>query len=383
MNVPLPALPGRQSPDLGRRTIAFRLDFSWLPTGALLLWWMATRTVPAAQPMATPVVWWLVALAVFVGFVASVIAHEIWHEVVAGRYGFPGETVRLYPFGGARGQGLGPSGAEGDFIVALAGPVASATIAFILLVIAESLPPESLGATGAGHLAGLNAALAVINLLPAYPLDAGRALRAVIWALKGDFGFATGLAARLGSVFGLAAVALGILIILGDNAPVLGVALLLFGFTLRTAAVHSHRHMVARSSLAGVPVRRFMDENPITVQRALSITSLAEDFIYKHHLSMLPVVDGDKLLGYVTAQRVRELPRDEWSRQSIGTIILPFSSENTVSPDTDAVEALDKMTSTGNTRLMVVERGRLAGVVALQDLGKSLQPEAAPEAGTP
>jgi CBS domain-containing protein len=187
------------------------------------------------------------------------------------------------------------------------------------------------------------------------------------------------VASRVGGLIGLTAVALGILVILGDGAPVAGLTILLFGFTLRTAAVQSHRHLIARSSLAGLPVRRFMDENPITVQRALSITSLAEDFIYKHHLSMLPVVDGDRLLGYVTAERVRELPRDEWSRQSIGTIILPFSSENTVTPETDAVEALDKMTSNGSTRLMVVDQGRLAGVVALNDLARSLQPEAASE----
>jgi CBS domain-containing protein len=111
-----------------------------------------------------------------------------------------------------------------------------------------------------------------------------------------------------------------------------------------------------------------MDENPITVQRALSIAALAEDFIYKHQLKMLPVVDGDRLMGYVTAQRVKELPREEWSRQSIGTIALPFSAETTVGPDTEAIEALDKMTRSGLSRLMVVDQERLAGTVSLQAL---------------
>ena len=93
----------------------------------------------------------------------------------------------------------------------------------------------------------------------------------------------------------------------------------------------------------------------------------------------LPVVDGDRLLGYVTARHVKQLPRDEWARQTIGSIVVPFSTENTVSPETDAVEALDKMTRTGNTRLMVVEQGRLAGVIGLQDLAQSLQSSPLPE----
>jgi CBS domain-containing protein len=259
--------------------------------------------------------------------------------------------------------------------------VFSAAAAFGLLVLAEAAPEAGVGHALLVHLAALNATLAAVNLLPAFPLDAGRAGRAVAWALRDDFGWATGAAARLGGLTGLAFVALGVLVILGDSAPVAGIAILLFGFTLRTAAIHSHRHLVARSSIAGQPVSRFMDHHPITVQRALSITSLAEDFIYKHQLSMLPVVDGDRLLGYVTAQRVRALPRDEWSRQTIGTIILPFSSENTVTPDTDAVEALDKMTSTGSTRLMVVDGSRLAGVVALNDLARSLHPRPVAQGG--
>ena len=183
----------------------------------------------------------------------------------------------------------------------------------------------------------------------------------------------------MGSASGLVAIALGILVILSNGAPVGGIALLLFGFVLRSAAAQSHRHLVTRSSLEGVPVRHFMDDHPIAVQRVLSIDSLAEDFIYKHHLSMLPVVDGDRLLGYVTARRVKQLPRDEWARQTIGSIVVPFSNENTVSPDSDAIEALDKMTHTGISRLMVVEQGRLAGIIGLQDLAQGLHSSPLPD----
>jgi CBS domain-containing protein len=241
------------------------------------------------------------------------------------------------------------------------------------------MPPGGLARPLLGHLAALNGLLAAVNLVPAFPLDAGRALRAVLWVVRGDFVWATSVSSRLGGACGLLTIGLGILVILGNGTPVLGLALLLAGFVVRAAAAQTLRQSVTRASLAGVPVRDFMDENPVTVQRALSISALAQDFIYKHQLSMLPVVDGDRLLGYVTARSVKETPRDEWSRQSIGTIVLPFSSDNTVTPETDAVEALDKMARTGTTRLMVVEQGRLAGVVGLQDLAQSLRASALPD----
>lgn len=354
------------------RTLTFRLDFSWLPVGALLLWWTASTTLPAGLGERPTGFYWLMALVLLIGYLVSVILHELSHMLVARRYGTASDAVLIYPFGGVRDQDTLSGGAEGDFLVALSGPVTSATAAFLLLVLSEAATPGTLPRVLLGHLAALNGVLAAINLLPAYPLDAGRALRAVLWALRGDLGWATSLSSRLGSAFGLASIALGILVILSNGAPVLGIALLLLGFVVRTAAAQTYRQLVTRSSLSGVPVRDFMNENPITVQRALSISSLADDFIYKHHLSMLPVVDGDKLIGYVTARTIKEMPRDEWARQSIGTIVLPFSKDNTVTPETDAVEALDKMTRSGNTRLMVIEQGRLAGVVALQDLAQSL-----------
>jgi Zn-dependent protease len=350
------------------RSLALRLDISWLPTFVLVLWWFASIALPARLEDLSQPVHWLLALTLTLGLLVSVTLHEVAHALVEARYGGNIEPVRLYPFGGVRQRDAGAQGAEAEFMVALAGPAFSLLTAFGLLVASRL--------TGAGatfsvlllYLAALNAGLAFLNLIPAFPLDGGRALRAVLWTLREDFSWAATISVRLGSTFGLFLVILGIYIILSDGGPVGGMTTLLLGFTLRNAATFSYRDLLARRSLHGVAVSRFMDENPITVQRALSIAALAEDFIYKHQLKMLPVVDGDRLMGYVTAERVKELPREEWSRQSIGTIALPFSAETTVGPDTEAIEALDKMTRSGLSRLMVVDQERLAGTVSLQAL---------------
>lgn len=361
-------LPTRGGSADGRSVITFRLDFSWLPAAALLAWWAATVSLPASLPGRPATMYWLMAVVLVIGGLLSVVLHEVAHTFVARRYGPRAEPALVFPFGAVRDRDAGSHSPESDLLVALTGPVASALAAVVLLLGAEATAPASPQHALVAHLALLNGALAAINLLPAFPLDGGRAVRSVLWVLRGDFGWATTTSSRLGSAIGLATILMGILIILGNGTPTAGIALLLFGFTLRSAAGSTYQHLLTRSSLQGIPVRQLMDDKPIAVQRALSISSLVEDFIYKHQLKMLPVVDGERLLGYVTAQRVKELPREEWSRQSIGTIVLPFSTDNTVSPDTDAMEALDKMTRTGNTRLMVVEGGRLAGILALHDL---------------
>jgi len=363
----------RRLPRVDRPSLALRLDISWLPTSVLIIWWLGTAALPDSLPHLATTLHWLLAVALALALLLAVVLHEVAHALVSLRYGLGVASVRLYPFGGVPQRDAGAGGPEAEFITATVGPATSLVTAFLLLVAAESTPDGSVLGVLLGYLAAINAMLGVLNLVPAFPLDGGRALRAVLWMLRGEFSWATTVSARLASGLGLALAAMGIFLILSDGTPVGGLTALLLGFTLRSAATTSYRHLLTRRSLGSIPVRQLMDENPITVQRALSVSSLVEDFIHKHQLKMLPVVDGERLLGYVTAQRVKQVPREEWARQSIGTIAMPFSSNDTVGPDTAASEALDRMTHTGLTRLMVVDNDRLAGTITLQDLLRSLQ----------
>lgn len=362
-----------QARSIDRPAMALRLDISWLPTALLIGWWLGSETLPAGLPGLAAPFHWLLAAGLLAAMVVSVVVHETAHSLVILRYGLPIPPGRLYPFGGVPQRDAGTGGPEAEFVSAVAGPAISLITAFCLLVAAEATPEGSVIGVVLAHLAAINAVVGALNLVPAFPLDGGRALRSLLWLLNGDFGWATTVSARLGSGLGLGLAAFGIFLILSNGSPVGGLTTLLLGITLRSAATTSYRHLQTRRSLGNVPVRQLMDENPIAVQRALSVSSLVEDFIYKHQLKMLPVVDGDRLLGYVTAQRVKQVPREEWSRQSIGTIAVPFSSADTVGPETAASEALDKMTLTGMSRLMVVDNERLAGTIALQDLLRSLQ----------
>jgi CBS-domain-containing membrane protein len=124
-----------------------------------------------------------------------------------------------------------------------------------------------------------------------------------------------------------------------------------------------------RRALEGEPVARFMQANPVTVPRSISVAELVHDYVYRYHFKMFPVVDdGGRLLGCVTTRQVKELPRDEWERQTVGALAGGCTAENTVRPEADAMGALARMSRTGASRLMVVDGDRLLGILSLKDL---------------
>jgi len=207
--------------------------------------------------------------------------------------------------------------------------------------------------------------------LPAFPLDGGRVLRSILWAVKGNLRWATKIASQLGSAFGLFLIIMGLWFFIGGNF-VGGVWLALIGMFIRNASKMSYRQMLMRRSFAGEEIRHFMKSDLITVPPSISIEQLVNDYFYRHHLKMFPVCDGDRLVGCVNSDQVKQVPKDQWPQQTVGQMIKPCSPENTVSPEIDAVKALSIMNRTGNSRLMVVDGGQLVGIVTLKDMLKFL-----------
>jgi CBS domain-containing protein len=196
-------------------------------------------------------------------------------------------------------------------------------------------------------------------------------LRAALWRWRGDLGWATGITTRIGGGFGLLLMALGVVgLFQGDFIG--GLWRFLIGLFLRNAAQASRRQQVFRRMLEGERVRDFMVTDPVVVPRHLSVREFVDDYVYRHHHKVYPVEQDGQLLGCITLDAVKDLPREEWDRQTVGRLIEPCGAENTVSPDEDALRALATMHRTGNTRMLVVKDGRLVGLVALKDLLKLL-----------
>jgi len=259
---------------------------------------------------------------------------------------------------------------KGEFFMAIVGPLTSIALA-ALFYGGAWLGRESIWSTSVfgvlEYLGFINAILAGFNLLPAFPLDGGRVLRSILWGAKKNLKWATRISSNIGIGFGLLLVFLGVVQIVSGNF-VGGLWWVLIGMFLQGAARMSYQQILTRQALEGEPISRFMKRDPQTVSTSLSVQDLVENYIYSQHYKMYPVTEDGKLKGYVTTKQVQEVPRDEWDRHTVGEIYTPYSSENTISPDADAVEALSRMKSLGTSRLLVTEGDRLRGIVALKDL---------------
>ena len=217
----------------------------------------------------------------------------------------------------------------------------------------------------------MNGALFLFNMLPAFPLDGGRLLRGWLWKRSGNVRSATKASAASGNVLGMLLMAIGVLALVMGHF-IIGFWWILIGFFIRSAGQVSYHQLFIRETLAGEPVRAFMTTNPVTVPRVISVKELVETYVFKYHHKLYPVMEEDRLVGCVTTQAIRDLPAEEWDRQTVGAIAEPCAPENTISPDEEAVEALARMSRGRRSRLIVTREGRLEGIVTLSDLVKFL-----------
>ncbi|HEX5719486.1 MAG TPA: site-2 protease family protein [Thermoanaerobaculia bacterium] len=347
-----------------------RLDPSWFIVAVLATSNLATQAFPTQNPGLSRSTYWWMGVAGALLLFASVVVHELAHSLVARRYGVPMRGITLFLFGGVAEMSAEVPSPKAEFWIAIAGPAMSLAIAlagFGLSFAGEGmgLPEPVLGVVT--YLAMINAMLVAFNMVPAFPLDGGRVLRSILWHFKGSLRRATRISSQIGSGFGFLLIALGVWFVIQGNWS--GIWFFLLGLFLRNAAQMSYQQLLLRRAFEGEPVARFMQTNPVTVPRQISVAELVQDYIYRHHYKMYPVLDDSgRLLGCVTARQVKELPREEWESTTVGALAKHCNPENVVRPDTDAMEALSAMSRNGISRLMVAEGDQLLGILTLKDL---------------
>jgi Zn-dependent protease/predicted transcriptional regulator len=347
-----------------------RIDLSWIIIVILVTWSLALGLFPQYYKDLPQATYWLMGAIGALGLFASIVFHELCHSLVARRYGLPMKGITLFIFGGVAEMEEAPPSAKVEFLMAVAGPISSILLGgffYGILVLGRGIgfPDPVKGVIG--YLAVINMVLAGFNLLPAFPLDGGRMLRATLWSWKGDLRWATSIASRIGTGFSMVMVFFGILQVLLGNF-IGGIWWFMIGMFLQNAARGSYQQVLTRQAFKGEKVRRFMEPNPVTVPPSISIKELVEEFFYKYYFKMFPVVENGKLLGCITSQQIKGISRQEWSQHTVGELVWRCSLLNTIDPESDAMKALSHMSRTGTSRLMVVEDDRLVGIVALKDM---------------
>jgi len=351
------------------------IDPSWIIIAILIAWSLSTGLFPFQYKNLSTRTYWLMGIIGTLGLFLSVIVHEFSHSLAARKFGLEMKGITLFVFGGVAEMKDEPPSPKAEFIIAIMGPISSIIMALFFYGVRFAGKGQGLAMPVNGvldYLAFINLILAGFNILPAFPLDGGRVLRAILWGIKGNLRWATRITSQIGVGFGILLIVMGIFNILRGNF-IGGMWWFLIGMFLRGTAKASYQQLLIRRALEGEPVRRFMKTDPTTVWPFITLNELVEDYVYRHHFKMFPVVEkGGKLIGCVTTKNVKEVPREAWNSRKVGEIASECSPENTIEENTDAMEALSTMNRNGASRLMVVKKGRLVGVIALKDMLKFL-----------
>lgn len=347
-----------------------KIDISWLILAVLITFTLARGFFPHYYKGLSLLTYWWMGLSGALGFFASIIFHEFWHSFVARRYGLPMKGITLFIFGGVAEMGDEPPNAKTEFLMAIAGPLSSIFLGFgffgINLLIPRSDPLLPMKGV-IGYLAYINLILAAFNLLPAFPLDGGRILRSAIWKWTDNIRRATRVASWTGSFFGIALMILGILSIFQGNF-IGGIWFFVIGMFVKNAAQISYQQVLLRNVLAGKKVGYFTKVDPVFVPPSISIEQFVEEYFYKYHFKMFPVVENTNIVGCINIAQVKDIPRNEWNQRTVRELAKKCLPENTISPEADTLKALSLMKQNGNTKLMVVEDRKLIGIVTLKDI---------------
>ncbi|HXV25560.1 MAG TPA: site-2 protease family protein [Alphaproteobacteria bacterium] len=359
----------RRIPLLTLLGFQIRFDLTWLILVALVVWSLSAGYFPASYadlPTSTYV--WM-GIVGAIGLFASIVLHELAHSWVGRRLGLEIRGITLFVFGGAAELSEEPKSARTELLMAAAGPFASVVLAILFQILAvalEAIAGSSPISAVLRYLAGINAILAVFNLLPAFPLDGGRILRAALWAWRGSVVWATRVATGIGGAIGLGLVILGIISVIGGNI-VGGMWLFLIGLFIRSAAMGSQQQLMARHMLQSIGIDQLMVHNPVTIAPDAPV-GRAIDLFLANNLKFLPVVADGRAVGHIGLREVKELGAADRLQRPVREAMTSVSPDNSISPDADAATALAQMQRTGLSRLLVVTDGRLAGIVCLKDL---------------
>jgi Zn-dependent protease/CBS domain-containing protein len=304
-------------------------------------------------------------------FFASVLAHELAHAVTARRRNIPVDGITLFIFGGMAHMRSEFERPGDEFVVAGVGPLSSFLIAagFYGVAWLGAEAGWTVAVVGVAlYLALINTVLAVFNLLPGFPLDGGRMLRAIVWRWTGDLTRATKVAGTGGKLLGFALMALGVLQMFGGNL-IGGLWSIVIGWFLRNAADATITHHTMRSRLRGVRAGQVMTPDPATVPSWLTLQHLADDYLFRHRHGAYPVVEEDaRPVGLITLGQIREVPRDDWAHRTVLDTMTSLDETQTLSPYADMIEVIEALERTPSRRLLVVDGGRLVGIVTSRDV---------------
>jgi Zn-dependent protease/predicted transcriptional regulator len=351
--------------------IPILVHFSWVVVFALIAWTLATGYFPEHDPNLPVTSYWARGLVASLLFFVSILLHELGHSYVAMRSGLVIRSITLFIFGGVAQLDSDPKDGRTEFRMAAAGPLVSLALAAVFYA-AASLPFVG-GATRAvsRYLSFINVVVAVFNLVPAFPLDGGRLMRGLLWRRLGRVK-ATRVAATAGTLFAYFLILTGALSLL-RGASVGGVWQILIGWFLKEAALNAYRQVRLDETLSDVTVGDAMVRDVATIPGDISVAEAAREHFMRTGYGAYPVVRGDDVVGLLPLRDILKMSPEEREGTSVQGAMTPLRDELVAAPGDPVLEALARMSRSGLGRLLVLDDGRLVGVLSPRGVLRQLK----------
>ncbi len=352
--------------------ITVGVHYTWLVAFGLVSWSLAVGYFPENYPGWGRTLYWTVGIVAALLLFVSVLAHELTHSFVAQARGHGVHSITLFIFGGVSNLRGESENARDELLIAVVGPLSSVVLAGLFWLALQWVPDarSPVGASVA-YLSMVNLILAVFNILPGFPLDGGRVLRAIIWGVTGSVGRATRIASTVGQGLGLLFIAYGFIQILDGNV-LGGVWIGFIGWFLNSAADAIRRQVAVQVRFRGVRVSDVMNREPPLVSPGLSVRELVDEYVLRRGLRALPVSQEGRVVGLVTLTDVNRLPQDEWGHNSVGSI-MTVRPLRVTGPREEAGQALRVLVEQDVNQLLVIENGTVVGMLSRGDVMRFLQ----------
>ncbi len=352
--------------------IDIHIDSSWFVIFILFTWALANSYFPQQYPDWHKGQYWLIGLFTSLLMFASVLFHELSHSLVAKVQGEEVQRITLFILGGVAQISEEPKKPWKELTMALVGPASSMALAvgffvmsFFLASVSEPLKASFF------YLALINMILGLFNLLPGFPMDGGRVLRALIWQATGDVKKATSIASKVGQGVAFLLIFLGVFQILRGDLG--GLWLIFVGWFLHSAAIRGYQQVTMESALKGVRAKELMREDFERISGDMLVNELVENYILHKRERVFLVEDEDSLHGIVCLEDVKATPKDKWPGTKVADIMTPKDKLEAVSPNDDGNTVLKSLTSKDIHQVPVVEGGKVKGIICRSDVLRYIQ----------
>lgn len=352
------------------------VHWSWLAIFVLLTWWLSQGFFKDQYEDWTGGQRWAAAVVSALAFFVSILLHELAHSLVAKREGLPVKSITLFIFGGVSALGSEPETPGQEFRVAIVGPLVSFILAGAFGVVALVAHLSGVGGSPPAavvlYLAIVNGAVGVFNMLPGYPLDGGRVLRAALWARGRNLLTATRRASLGGAFIAFGLIAFGVFSILTGNF-IGGIWFIVIGWFLRNVSEASYQQQLFRNTLEGTKVGQLINRSFNAASPEMSLNTLVQEYMLARSQRSVPIVAGTELLGLVTMRDLKRVPRDEWETTSVFRAMTPREKLHQVDAREEIMLALEIMAKKNVNQLPVLEFGRFVGFVTRADVMRLMQ----------